>query len=147
MNDENNYTIGGEIYNLQENKNIIIERLTKNNNEKKYISNILLKCIDDSSTNKICLTIVSDEDIYIDNTEKLSARSYASFLINPKLSTTQQEEVVILFNKYIEEKRKKYNSLFLTNYRESNTISRKRISFGLAVKIINYCVMNILNQS
>ena len=147
LNDENNYTIGGEIYNLQENKNIIIERLTKNNNEKKYISNILLKCIDDSSTNKICLTIVSDEDIYIDNTEKLSARSYASFLINPKLSTTQQEEVVILFNKYIEEKRKKYNSLFLTNYRESNTISRKRISFGLAVKIINYCVMNILNQS
>ena len=148
LNNENNYTIGGEIYNLKENKDIIIERLTKNNiNEKKYIANILLKCIDDSSSNKICLSIVSDKDIYADNTEKLSARSYASFIIKPKLSTNQQKKVVKLFNRYMEDKRKKYNSLFLTNYRESNTISRKRISFGLAIKIINYFVNEVLNQS
>ena len=41
-------------------------------------------------------------------------------------------------NDYINTQRKKYNSLFLTNYRESNTIARKRISFDLAFKICNY---------
>jgi hypothetical protein len=146
LNNENNYTIGGEIYNLKEKKDIIIERLTKNNiDEKKNITNILLKCIDGSTSNKICLFIVSDKDIYVDNTENLSARSYASFIIKPNLSTDQQTKIVKLFNKYMENKRKKYSSLFLTNYRESNTIARKRISFGLAIKIINYCVNDVLN--
>ena len=40
-------------------------------------------------------------------------------------------------NEYIKEQREKYNSLFLTNYRESNSIARKRISFDLAFRICN----------
>ena len=147
LNNENNYTIGGEVYNLKKNKDIIIERLTtKNVNEKNYIVGILLKCIDDSLSSKICLSYVSFKDLYIDTTKKLSTRSYASFIIKPKLSIENQKKVVKLFNKYINNKREKYNSLFLTNYRESNTIARKRISFGLAIKIINYFVNKVLNQ-
>ena len=35
--------------------------------------------------------------------------------------------------------RNKYNSLFLTNYRESKTnLARKRISFDLVYKIVEY---------
>ena len=82
--------------------------------------------------------IVSDKDRYIDNTEKLSARSYATLVINKSLTLQKQEDLVDEMNKFIKEKREKYNSLFLTNYRESNTIARKRISFELAFKICNY---------
>ena len=46
-------------------------------------------------------------------------------------------------NEYIKEQREKYNSLFLTNYRESNSIARKRISFDLAFKICNYMLSSI----
>lgn len=144
---KNNYTIGGEVYKLEENGEVIVERLTKKNmSEKNYIANILLKCIDDNSSNKICLSIVSNEKIYVDKTDRLSARSYASFIIKPKLTMEQQKKVVKLFNKYMDTKRKKYNSLFLTNYRESNTIARKRISFGLAIKMINHFANCVLNQ-
>ena len=44
---------------------------------------------------------------------------------------------IIKFNEKIESYRTKYNSLFLTNYRESSkNYSRKRISFDLAYNII-----------
>ena len=42
--------------------------------------------------------------------------------------------------------REKYHSLFLTNYRESNTIARKRISFNLAYEIVNY-LLSEMNHS
>ena len=50
-----------------------------------------------------------------------------------------------VFNEFIKEKREKYNSLFLTNYRESNSIARKRISFDLAFKICNYMLTHDLS--
>ena len=46
----------------------------------------------------------------------------------------------------MENNRKKYNSLFLTNYRESNDIARKRISFNLAISIMNYLLNDLLND-
>ena len=136
LNTENNYTIGGEIYNLPQNPKYKVERATKVN--KKNITNILLKCIDDSITNKLGFKIVSDEDRFIDDSPKLSARSYATLLINKPLTLQEQTELVDKMNNYIKEKREEYNSLFLTNYRESNSIARKRISFELAFKICNY---------
>ena len=145
LNESNNYTFGGEIYNLQQSKNIIVERLTKDNinDNKEYITNILVKCIDDSSHSKISLSIVSDDNIYIDTTPNLSARSYAGLLIKPKMSMEQQTKLVDAFNTYINIQREKYNSLFLTNYRESNTIARKRISFSLAFEIANYLIHSL----
>jgi hypothetical protein len=139
LNKSNNYTIGGHIYKLPQNKKILISRLTKDNNSK-YTTNILLKCIDDSNKKKICLSIVKDDEIYSDDTENSSARSYASLIIEPKLNIKQQKILVDLFNKYLNEERDKYNSLFLTNYRESKGIARKRISFKLAFEIINYLI-------
>lgn len=140
LTEKNNYTIGGEIYNLKINKKCKIERATKYNKEN--TTNILLKCIDDSLKNKICLKIVKNENKYIDNTEKLSARSYATLVINRELNLKEQEELVNKFNNYITQQREKYNSLFLTNYRESNTVARKRISFELAFNICNYLLNN-----
>lgn len=133
LNAKNNYTIGGEIYNLKQNKNIKIERATKTNKDSGNITNIVLKCIDDKT--KVCLQYVKDDKRYIDETENLTARSYATLIITPKINKQKQEELVRKFNNYINKERKKYNSLFLTNYRENG---RKRISFDLGFKICNH---------
>jgi len=133
---ENNYTIGGEIYNVPQDSKYIVERATKKT--KGNITNILLKCIDDNINSQLGFKIVSDEDKFIDNTKNLSARSYATLVINKTLTLKQQKHLVNKINEFIKEKREKYNSLFLTNYRESNSIARKRISFDLAFKICNY---------
>ncbi len=135
LNKNNNYTIGGEIYNLKKSKIYDITRITKDNIEKSN-TNILVKCIDDNSQNKIGLKIVDDNNIYVDNTPNLSARTYASLIITPKLDIEKQKILVNKFNKYLNDKREKYHSLFLTNYRESKDIARKRISFNLVYKII-----------
>ena len=140
LNAENNYTIGGDIYNLPQNTTYKIERATKASTDPSCFTNILIKCIDDSNDNKIRLSIVNDNirNKYIDNTPNLTARSFAILVIEPKLDTKQQEQLVERFNAFLNKHREKYNSLFLTNYRESNTIARKRISFGLVYEICNY---------
>lgn len=136
LNSENNYTIGGEIYSLPNNNKYKISRATRET--KDNITNILLKCIDDNINNQLGFKIVSNENRFIDDTPKLSARSYATLVINHNLSLHEQELLVNKMNDYIKFQREKYNSLFLTNYRDSNTIARKRISFDLAFKICNY---------
>jgi hypothetical protein len=138
---ENNYTIGGEIYNLPQNSNYTVQRATKETKEN--ITNILLKCIDDNINSQLGFKIVSDECKFIDNTKNLSARSYATLVINKFLTLDEQKDLVDKMNKYIYEQRAKYNSLFLTNYRESNSIARKRISFDLAFKICNYMISSV----
>ena len=138
---ENNYTIGGEIYNLKQDSNYVVQRATKQN--RKDMTNILLKCIDDNVNSQLGFKMVSDKDRFVDETEKLSARSYATLTINKTLTLQEQEILVNKMNNYIKEKREKYNSLFLTNYRESNSIARKRISFDLAFKICNYMLQEL----
>lgn len=141
LNKENNFTFGGELYNLPLNKKIIIKRATKKNKDSKYLTNIFLKCIDDNIDSQLGLKMVENKDIFIDTTSKLSERSYASICINNDNKTVlleDQKKIILEFNKFIKTKRDKYNSLFLSNYRDSNSIARKRISFDLTFKIINY---------
>lgn len=138
---ENNYTIGGDIYNLPQNSKYKVQRATTKTT--KNITNILLKCIDDNINSQLGFKMVSDEDRFIDNTENLSARSYATLVIDTTLTIKEQTDLVNKMNNYIKEQREKTNSLFLTNYRESNTIARKRISFDLAFKICNYALSSL----
>jgi hypothetical protein len=142
LNKDNNFTIGGKIYNLETSDNYKISRLTNKNKDKRY-TNILVKCIDDNEDNKIGLSIVSDDDIYIDTTPKLSSRTYATLIIEPYIDIKKQKKLVKTFNKYLNKNREKYNSLFLTNYRESKDISRKRISFELVYQIVHYVLDKI----
>lgn len=76
---------------------------------------------------------MSNDEIYYG---KISARTYATLTITPKISDEVQQKIANDFNEYLNDKRDKYNSLFLTNYRESKKIARKRISFDLAYKIV-----------
>ena len=141
LNDNNNFMIGGDIYNLKLKNTYKITRLTKKNKAKSN-TNILVKCIDDNIKSQIGLSFVEDKDIYVDDTPNQTARTYATLIIEPKIEKDKQKQLITKFNKYLEEHRKKYNSLFLTNYRESKDIARKRISFDLVYSITEYILDN-----
>ena len=141
---DNNYTIGGDIYNLI--SSIKVERATHINEKSEFLTNILLKCIDDNINSQLGFKLVADEDRFIDKTDKLSARSYATLIIHKKFTLSQQRKLVKKMNSFIKTKREEYNSLFLTNYRESNSIARKRISFDLAFKICGYIGGTIIDD-
>jgi hypothetical protein len=141
LNNNNNFMIGGDIYNLKLKNEYKITRLTKKNIEKSN-TNILVKCIDDNINSQIGLTFVEDNDIYVDDTPNQTARTYATLIIEPKIEKDKQIQLITKFNNYLKQYRKKYNSLFLTNYRESKDMARKRISFDLVYSITEYILEN-----
>lgn len=135
LSEENNYTIGGEIYNLHINPIYSITRITRKNYTTNGLTNILVKCIDDNSDNTIQLSMA---EVYVDETPNQSARTYATLVIQPAISKKRQEQLVSDFNHLLNAYREKYHSLFLTNYRESKDIARKRISFELVYQIVSH---------
>jgi len=139
LNENNNYIIGGELYNLKLRNGYKISRLT-NKNRKNANTFILAKCIDDNTNNKIGLKFT--EELYVDNTPNQTARTYATLIIEPYIDIEKQKLLIDKFNKWLNTNREKYNSLFLTNYRESKDISRKRISFDLIYNLICYILEN-----
>ena len=145
LNHTNNHTIGGEIYKLKQSERYTITRATKKTGTEN-ITNILLKCIDNNENSRLGLQMVDDEKRFIDQTAKLSARSYATLIITPPISEDKQNDLVRRFNCFMDESRDKYNSLFLAQYRESNTIARKRISFGLTFSICSHLLLRMDTQ-
>lgn len=135
LNIANAFTIGYEVYALPNQTKYHISRMVKGDEQ---TTNILVKCIDDNENSKISLSIVDDDKIYIDTTPNKSARTYATLSIVPKIDIAKQNELVYWFNQYLKEMRDKYHSLFLTNYRESKNIARKRISFDLVYSIVGF---------
>jgi len=141
LNETNNYMIGGEIYNLPTNKQYKITRLTTKNKTKSN-TNIFVKCIDDNENSKIGLSYVSDDDKYVDETPNQTARTYCTLIIEPSIDLNKQRQLIIKVNNYLERQRQKYHSLFLTNYRESKDIARKRVSFDLIYSLVEYVLDN-----
>ena len=142
LTNNNNYMIGGEIYNLPTKNKYKITRLTSKNKSKQN-TNISVKCIDDNKDSKIGLSFEENKDnLYVDDTPNQSARTYATLIIEPSIDITMQKQLVLKFNTYLHKKREKYNSLFLSNYRESKDIARKRISFDLVYLITTYILDN-----
>jgi hypothetical protein len=141
LNDDNNYTIGGEIYNLSKSDIYKFKRLTTKNKSEKN-TNIVIKCIDDNSKNMIKAEYIeNDDDLFVDYTPKSSARGHLTLIIyNKELNVEEQQKLVILFNDYLNNKREAHHSLFLANFRESSDIARKRISFDLVYKIIGHLI-------
>ena len=165
---EYNWQIGGEFLNLinsQRNilnvKRLLIDDIKDGNNEINVAINhlkdttkikvdlktlnvvknniILLKAIDTGrDTGRICL-----ENIKKYNLDCLlsltSSRNQIFLVFQDKLDIQEQEQIIKLFNKELNEKREQYFSLFMTNFRDNN---RKRISFDFVYKLINYIYFN-----
>jgi predicted RNA methylase len=102
---------------------------------------VVLKAIDSGSeSGKICL-----DDIRKYNLDALisikTSRHQIQLLFPETVSIREQEKIIELFNKEIEDKRNLYHSLFMTNYRDKG---RKRISFYFAYNLVNYLYFNRL---
>lgn len=140
LNESNNYTIGGHMYHLPKSKDYYITRLTSKNEKEYKSSNIFVNCLDDKSgVNKIKFEYLPEKK-YIDDTEKLSCRAFCTLIIFPYVEESKQILLVEKCNEFLNGEREKYESLFLTNYREG---SRKRISFDLIYSIVGYILLSL----
>ena len=138
LNLDNNYTFGGHLYKLPINSKYTVKRLTINNKHL-HNSNILIRCIDSNINNMIRAEYLEDGNkLLSESFIKSSARSYLIPIINPAINKEEQLQLVSDFNSFLNKNRQRYHSLFLTNYRESNNVARKRISFNLVFEMINY---------
>lgn len=132
--------IGLDIYHLPTSTKHRISRAISKNKDSPGLTNIVIKCIDDNRESRICAKIVENKDRYIDETIGSKRRSYLTLVIEPPISLCQQNKLVSSFNDTLEKYRDLYHSLFLTNYRESKDIARKRISFRLVFKICGFLI-------
>jgi hypothetical protein len=118
-------------------QNIKDKRLFKISKDlkKKLENNILfLRAIDSKNGKKIQL-----EDIRKYNIKGLvgknTSRNLAHIIFKKEISIKEQEDLMKKFNKELNKNRNQYFSFFLTNFRDNN---RKRISFDMAYKLLNY---------
>lgn len=100
-------------------------------------SNLYLRAIDTGTNDgRIALTIKEDH-FY----GKESDRSFATLIMDKKYSREQEIKICNEFNRVLELNRDVYNSMFLTNFRNStSSYARKRISFDVAYKLISYVI-------
>jgi hypothetical protein len=128
------FRIGSEFFEIiNSQKNIGIKRLTIG---KIPNSNLYLRAIDTGSENGRISLMINKDHFYA----KESDRTFASIIMDKKYTHEQEEIICNKFNEILEKYRKKYNSLFLTNYRNSSKYARKRISFDVAYKLISYII-------
>jgi hypothetical protein len=132
---ETGYRIGLDFFKMIENqKNIGVSRLLKGGTPN---SQIFLRSIDTGSNEGRISLSISDQYYYGEKSDRV----FATIKTPEEYSTEDQKRIVDGFNRILEENRKKYRSMFLTNYRNSSSLyARKRISFEVAYKIISYII-------
>jgi len=108
-------------------------------------SNVLILRTTDTGTSGGELGLYTLEEIWGDDAKdalslvtKVSSRIYTPIFI-PEMSVEEQLSLAKKFNAKLSKLRKKYYSIFLTNYKNSSQgTQRKRISFKEAYSLINY---------
>ncbi len=108
-------------------------KISKDVFEKLKQNIIILRAIDSKKGKKICLEDIREYGIN-GIVGKSTSRTLAHIIFNNNISLEDQEKIIDLFNKMLNDYREEYFSLFLTNFRDQN---RKRISFDFAYKLIN----------
>ncbi len=144
MNKENNWIIGGDIYNLIiPNNDINIRRHVHGSSlkENEQLTFMTLVALDSGTSHgRICL---SYKENYVYPAKDCS-RTFATLKISGiVLSSQDQKRLCQEFNSFIEQKRKETWSLFLPQYRESKEYARKRIPFRLAYQILLYIIHQV----
>lgn len=127
----NSHTIGGEVFHLPRTHQYTITRHTRLNTAN---TRLVAKCIDDDKP--IGLRVVGgDEPVYCDDTPNLSARSYATLVIDPPIPIEKQHDLADRFNAFLGGLRERHHSLFLPAYRENR---RKRMPFDLLYHVVGH---------
>ena len=100
-------------------------------------SNLYLRAIDTGANEGRIALSIKREHFY----GKESDRSFATLIMDKVYTEEQEIKICNEFNMILESNREKYNSMFLTNFRNStSSYARKRISFDVAYKLISYII-------
>lgn len=100
-------------------------------------SNLYLRAIDTGTNDGRISLSIKKEHFYGKDTD----RSFATLIMDKIYTEEQQIKICNQFNRILESNREKYNSMFLTNFRNStSSYARKRISFDVAYKLISYII-------
>lgn len=99
---------------------------------------LLLRAIDSKNGKKIQLEDIREYGVPA-LIGKNTSRNMAHLIFKKELSIKEQIMLMEDFNRELERERNKYFSFFLTNFRDNN---RKRISFDLTYKFLNYIYLN-----
>lgn len=103
--------------------------------KKSLENNILfLRAIDSKNGRKIQLEDIRKYGIK-GLVGKNTSRNLAHLIFQKEISIKEQEDLMKKFNNELNKNRNQYFSFFLTNFRDNN---RKRMSFDLAYKLLNY---------
>ena len=121
------YRLAGEFYDSLSSTNVIFGRLIGSSSND-YITNIKLYALD---TRNDRIRVEFEPNHY---QGKNTDRIYATFTCKKELSEEQEKYLVNEFNKQIEDFRKQYHDLSMTNYRDYN---RKRIGFTFAYQLMS----------
>ncbi len=99
---------------------------------------LFLRAIDSKNGKKIQLEDIREYGVS-GLVGKDTSRNMAHLIFKKELPIKEQIELMDSFNKELNQERNKYFSFFLTNFRDNN---RKRISFDLTYKFLNYIYLN-----
>ncbi len=107
-----------------------------NKDIKKLIENniLFLRAIDSKNGKKIQLEDIRKYGV-AGLVGKSTSRNMAHLIFREEIPIDDQKKLMKQFNKELNRERNKYLSFFLTNFRDNN---RKRISFELTYKFLNY---------
>lgn len=132
------FRIGTEFFEcLSDKADVKISRLLVG---QKPNSKIFLRALDTGSMNGRISLSMSDEPFFGKNTD----RAFATLRFSKNFTIKEQELIVEEFNKLLEKYRKKYNSLFLSNFRNSTTsYARKRMSFDDAYDFVGHIIKKL----
>jgi hypothetical protein len=140
MSYENNWIIGGEIYNLSIPKGLKVRRHVEGQKLKtgEQLTSMTLCALDSGTKDGRIHLLYNEGYVY---PAKECSRTYATLCIQGKtLSLEQQKKICLEFNIFLENKRSETWSLFLPQFRESKEYARKRIPFELAYTIVLHLI-------
>lgn len=128
---EDGFRIGGDVLNCK--NKLKFGRLLQGQENS---TNMTLFAVDSGTMEGRIRLIIHDQPFYGKQTDRVFCT------ITSPITLLNQEEICSRFNSKLETLRLNYNSLFLTNYRESTKhYSRKRISFKQAFCLLNNIIL------
>lgn len=125
------YKVELAFQNIKDKKPLCISKDIKSLIEKNIL---FLRAIDSKNGKKIQLEDIRQYGV-VGLVGKNTSRNMAYLIFKEEISINDQIELMKRFNEELNKGRNKYLSFFLTNFRDNN---RKRISFELAYKFLNY---------
>lgn len=125
------YEVELAFQNIKDKKPLRINKEIKKLIEKNIL---FLRAIDSKEGKKIQLEDIRKYGV-VGLVGKNTSRNMAHLIFREEIPINDQMELMKRFNEELNRERSKYFSFFLTNFRDNN---RKRISFELAYKFLNY---------